>query len=196
MTFLKSFQTNVIKIEEKRIPLRTIKTGKQSEDGKDILEIEYQNKGWFVHLEGSWESLHIGFEQPDLQPGDIMHVTLRSERKTPTETKTVAPYPVKLPDVPWIDILGYFLYVRANGKTWCEKIDREIYPRVQGTEAYAHDRDSRTTLLTVKLDKADWALPLWKLAEGIVIDRGQHTIKGTVDHYINIACTLRFDALT
>lgn len=36
----------------------------------------FQIKGtWFVHFEGSWESLAVGLEEPDMKAGDSVHIT-------------------------------------------------------------------------------------------------------------------------
>ena len=32
--------------------------------------------GWFIHFEGSFESLHIGTEEPALKKGDRIKITL------------------------------------------------------------------------------------------------------------------------
>jgi hypothetical protein len=79
MTFLITFRAKVMKVEEKRRALRTLKTGEKNAEGKDVHKVEYENMGWFVHLEGSWESLHVGMDKPDLEPGQTMVVTMRSE---------------------------------------------------------------------------------------------------------------------
>jgi len=36
--------------------------------------------GWFIHLEGSWEMLYVGYSKPDLNPGDMVRITLEKVR--------------------------------------------------------------------------------------------------------------------
>jgi hypothetical protein len=43
--------------------------------GKDA-EFENVSRGWYIHLEGSRESLHLGHMQPTLKRGDIVKVTI------------------------------------------------------------------------------------------------------------------------
>lgn len=35
--------------------------------------------GWFIHLEGSWESICLGMEEPDFIPGDPVKITLERQ---------------------------------------------------------------------------------------------------------------------
>lgn len=51
------FQTRVKKLEKAKISLNC--------------------EGWFVHLEGSWESLFLGEDEPNLVVGDTIEVRIR-----------------------------------------------------------------------------------------------------------------------
>lgn len=35
------------------------------------------SRGWFVHLEGSWEALYLGQDKPDLAAGDEVVIQIR-----------------------------------------------------------------------------------------------------------------------
>jgi hypothetical protein len=35
-----------------------------------------ETMGWYAHLGGSYESIHLGDEKPELEPGDVMKITL------------------------------------------------------------------------------------------------------------------------
>lgn len=79
MGFLITFRTPVVSVEKKRRALRARKIGTKDAEGKDEIVVEYEDLGWFVHLHGSWESLFIGHDEPDLKPGQVMVVTMRAE---------------------------------------------------------------------------------------------------------------------
>lgn len=51
--------TRVLKLEEKHIVI----SGKKNESGEATLVSE--NLGWFVHFEGSWEALFVGYDKPE-----------------------------------------------------------------------------------------------------------------------------------
>lgn len=42
-----------------------------------VVSIKWQNQpdGWFVHFDGSWESMNFGIEQPPWEVGDVIHIT-------------------------------------------------------------------------------------------------------------------------
>lgn len=42
----------------------------------DNAKFEDKPLGWFVHLQGSFEALHVGMEEPTLKPGDKVKITL------------------------------------------------------------------------------------------------------------------------
>jgi hypothetical protein len=72
------FYSKVKKLEQKKELLRSWKTGKKTEDGKDEIADETRDMGWFMLLEGSWESLYVGKTKPDnLEIGDSVEVIIR-----------------------------------------------------------------------------------------------------------------------
>lgn len=50
---------------------------------KRLEKIRGPSLGWFVHLEGSFESLNFGTKRPDIRPGDYMRISL--EKDTPPD---------------------------------------------------------------------------------------------------------------
>jgi hypothetical protein len=62
--------TKVLRVEQKSIVLRSWK----SADGK--VEAVTQKRGWWVSFEGSWESIYLGEERPDLQVGQDVLITI------------------------------------------------------------------------------------------------------------------------
>ena len=70
--------TRVIKLEERN----RIASAKKNAD--DTVAFVHQNLGWFVHFEGSYEALFVGFEKPaGLDPGtevDILIVPRNAHR--------------------------------------------------------------------------------------------------------------------
>ena len=38
------------------------------------------SRGWFLLLEGSYEALHVGFDKPELEPGDEIEIVIRKPR--------------------------------------------------------------------------------------------------------------------
>lgn len=94
MSFLITFRSTVVKVEKKRRALRAQRVSVAPVDPNHPppmnaeIKVEYEDMGWFVNLEGSWESIHVGFDEPDLKPGQVMVVTMRAEPLPQTETKT------------------------------------------------------------------------------------------------------------
>jgi hypothetical protein len=42
---------------------------------------EYEDTGWFVRFEGSWEALFVGMDRPmDLEPGTEVEIVIRAAR--------------------------------------------------------------------------------------------------------------------
>lgn len=71
------FFSKVKNVEHKKRMVRAWKTGKKLEDGKDEISTEYEDMGWFILLEGSWEYLYVGDTPPeDLAVGDKVVVTI------------------------------------------------------------------------------------------------------------------------
>ncbi len=44
-------------------------------------KFEKISTGWFIHLEGSWESLFVGYEKPDFNVGDYVIITIEGPTK-------------------------------------------------------------------------------------------------------------------
>jgi hypothetical protein len=42
-----------------------------------VMKVEWRNRpdGWFVHFEGSWESINFGIEHPQFEVGDHIKIT-------------------------------------------------------------------------------------------------------------------------
>lgn len=69
----------VLKVERRRRALRTHNKGKD-ENNKAIWEVEYEDIGWFVSLEGSHESMHWGFEEtPRVKVNDRVTIRIQVE---------------------------------------------------------------------------------------------------------------------
>lgn len=41
-----------------------------------VLKTFQEKRGWFVHFEGSWESLYLGDQEPDFKQNDVVHITI------------------------------------------------------------------------------------------------------------------------
>ena len=68
--------TRVVKLEEKK----RITGGKKNADGEAKLTSE--TVGWFVHFEGSYESLYVGKEKPvGLDPGTEVDIIIAPRGK-------------------------------------------------------------------------------------------------------------------
>jgi hypothetical protein len=69
------FYSKVKKIENKK----RIKRGWKDGHGEE--QFEYEDMGWFILLEGSWEYLYVGGEKPEgFSVGDEVEVII--QRKT------------------------------------------------------------------------------------------------------------------
>lgn len=62
--------TKVARVEQKSIVQRAWKTA----DGNVVAVT--QKRGWWVSFEGSWESLYLGEERPDLHVGQDVLITI------------------------------------------------------------------------------------------------------------------------
>lgn len=40
-----------------------------------VMKVFQTGDMWFVHFQGSWESLAIGLEEPDMKAGDLVRIT-------------------------------------------------------------------------------------------------------------------------
>lgn len=69
------FETEVVRVFHHE-PLKSARKVKDPEGGPDTVEHVTEDQGWFVALRGSWEALGLGFDKPDLAPGDKMRVSL------------------------------------------------------------------------------------------------------------------------
>ena len=67
------FKTRVLKIEKKK---RAVRARKISDDNIDV---EYEDLGWYVLLEGAVISIAIGSEKPDLLEGQNVMLVIRPE---------------------------------------------------------------------------------------------------------------------
>lgn len=67
----------VYKVRTKVIELNEVfRKDYVSGHGPDAI-FESVSRGWFVLLEGSYEALHLGFEKPNLAPGDEVEIIIR-----------------------------------------------------------------------------------------------------------------------
>lgn len=46
-------------------------------DGQDETVLEYEDLGWFVVFEGSWEKLNFGTERPNLKKGQKVEIIIQ-----------------------------------------------------------------------------------------------------------------------
>lgn len=69
-------QTTVKSVEHRRVLVSTRPTGRREPDGKPEFVSEWEEQGWFVHLEGSREAIYLGEEDPGLRVGQAMDVIL------------------------------------------------------------------------------------------------------------------------
>jgi len=68
--------TRVVKIEEKEYVL----AGRKDEKGEPVFT--KKTLGWFVHFEGSYESLFVGYEKPiDLDLGSEVDILIVPRKK-------------------------------------------------------------------------------------------------------------------
>jgi hypothetical protein len=65
------FYSTVKKVEHKRRILRGWK------DVNDKEQFEYEDMGWYLLLDGSWEYLHVGKDRPDFEVGQRVEVTIK-----------------------------------------------------------------------------------------------------------------------
>jgi hypothetical protein len=72
--------TTITKIEQKRMAMRAVKTGRMLPDGRAETEIEYEDIGWFVQFEGMRESWRLGAEQPELTVGQPVEIIINPKQ--------------------------------------------------------------------------------------------------------------------
>ncbi len=74
-----SVYTTVLKVEEQ------FRSVYQSGYGSGAI-FAAETKGWFMHLNGSYEAIHMGFEEPKFKQGDKIRVTFeRIEDAKPSQ---------------------------------------------------------------------------------------------------------------
>jgi hypothetical protein len=70
--------TRVKKLEEKK----RISYSRKDKNGEAITIME--NLGWFVHFEGSWEALFVGYEKPEgLETGSEVDIIIQPRKARP-----------------------------------------------------------------------------------------------------------------
>jgi hypothetical protein len=70
--------TRVKKLEEKK----RISYSRKDKNGEVVTIME--NLGWFVHIEGSWEALFVGYEKPlDLETGSEVDIIIQPRKARP-----------------------------------------------------------------------------------------------------------------
>ena len=76
------FRTKVTSIREEFIKTNwhTVKDG----NGKASQECDTVSIGWFLSLQGSYESLHLGHEKPDLVVGQKIEIIVRPVKTVET----------------------------------------------------------------------------------------------------------------
>jgi hypothetical protein len=75
--------TTVAKIEQKRMAVRAVKTGRTLPDGKAETEIEYEDMGWFVQFDGMRESWRLSAEKPELAIGQQVEIIIKPKESAP-----------------------------------------------------------------------------------------------------------------
>jgi len=82
MTFVRKYTTTVKDISRRSKALRSVKVGETiAMDGSKspVWEIQREDLGWFVLMEGSHEMIFVGKEKPDdLKIGQTIEVTLKA----------------------------------------------------------------------------------------------------------------------
>ena len=69
------FKTRVLKVEKKKRAVKARKIG-------DDIDVEYEDLGWYVQLEGSVISIAVGSEKPDLSEGQAVTLTISPRTQT------------------------------------------------------------------------------------------------------------------
>ena len=73
----------MIKFFSKIKKLERVKRIKAAWREGDEIKTEYEDRGWYMLLEGSWESLFIGFEEPEgIAVGDEVEVLIQKKTLT------------------------------------------------------------------------------------------------------------------
>ena len=45
-------------------------------DGRKVPTCDQRSLGWYIKLEGSWESMYVGMEKPDLVQGQAVTISI------------------------------------------------------------------------------------------------------------------------
>lgn len=67
------FRARVVSVVEKKRKVWARGTG------EDAIFAEH-SMGWFINLEGSFESIYVGSDMPQARPGDMATVTMKFEK--------------------------------------------------------------------------------------------------------------------
>jgi len=65
--------TIITKVKTVELRKRHIKSWKNEQT--NVVESKYEDIGWFVQFEGSWEGLFFGMDKPDFTTGDEVKIT-------------------------------------------------------------------------------------------------------------------------
>lgn len=71
MRTLYTIQTKVTAVREIKEKIHTKGVGKDA-------EFEEVSLGWFLHLDGSRELIHVGPDKPELKAGDPIRITIEA----------------------------------------------------------------------------------------------------------------------
>ena len=63
------FNTSILKVERRE---RIVRSWLEADQVRYVRE----DMGWFITLEGSWEALYVGHEEPTLNPGQRVVVII------------------------------------------------------------------------------------------------------------------------
>jgi hypothetical protein len=69
-----SFRTRIITIKE-HFESKNWRLEVQG-DGSKLPVCDEKSIGWYIKLEGSWESMYVGLEKPDLAEGQAVTVSI------------------------------------------------------------------------------------------------------------------------
>jgi hypothetical protein len=81
MTFVRKYTTRIVKISKRSKALGAVKVGETiSMDGtkSPVWEVQQEDRGWFILMEGSHEMIYVGKDKPnDLKVGQEIEVTIK-----------------------------------------------------------------------------------------------------------------------
>jgi len=73
------FHSHVVDVKERQRALRSRKTGRKLEDGKDEIVVDYENLGWFVFIDGFPDSIGVGEIRPEWSPGQKIKIVIEEQ---------------------------------------------------------------------------------------------------------------------